>query len=219
VNWRSSSWTICNSERDARHASRGTATLARKKDPIESLIEKQNWPEARRAILRELKNDPDNHWLLTRLSTTFYEEGDYATALEWVEKARQQAPTCPLVLWDYAGTLDMLGREREALAIYRALVQRGAKAIAEDECGEGLEWAMGLLTDCVYRAGKCSEDLGDRRRAADLYRFYLSLVDMGAASIYPREEAVTRLRHTTEQPKHRIEQTLAQAGEELVDVL
>ena len=40
-------------------------------------------------------------------------ESDYQEALRWVEKAREIAPDCPLVLWDYAGTLDMLGRERE----------------------------------------------------------------------------------------------------------
>ncbi len=188
-----------------------------KKDPIEALIEQQKWVDARRAIQEELKKDPENHWRLTRLSTTYYEQGDYETALPWVEKARALAPDCPLVLWDYAGTLDMLGREREAIDVYRSLLQRGAKAIAEDECGEGSEWATGLLTDCVYRAGQCFEDLKDRRRAADLYRQYLNLVDMGAPTIYPREEAVARLRRVTVQRKSRIEQALEQAGKELVD--
>jgi tetratricopeptide (TPR) repeat protein len=189
-----------------------------KTDRIEALIEREMWTDARRAIQEELKNDPKNHWLLTRLSTTYYEQGDYETALHWVEKARELAPDCPLVLWDYAGALDMLGREREALGVYRSLLQRGARAIAEDECGEGMEWATGLLTDCVYRAGRCFDDLKDRRRAATLYRRYLQLVDMGAPSIYPREEAVARLRRATTQRKHRIEQTLEEAGKEVVDV-
>ena len=170
------------------------------------------------AIQEELKGAPTNHWLLTRLSTTWYEQGDYQEALRWVEKARAIAPDCPLVLWDYAGTLDMLGHEREAIAVYRSLLERGAEAIAEDECGEGIEWATGLLTDCVYRAGRCSEDLGDRRRAATLYRSYRDLVDMGSRSIYPREEVVARLRKLTRQRQNRIEQTLAQAGKELAHV-
>jgi tetratricopeptide (TPR) repeat protein len=186
-------------------------------DPIETLIEQQNWDEARRAIREELRADPDNHWLLTRLSTTFYEQGDYEEALRWVEKARQVMPDCPLVLWDYAGTLDMLGREREAIAIYRSLLQRGAEAIAADECGEGAEWAAGLLTDCVYRAGRCFEDLKDRPKAAELYGMYLSLVDMGAPSIYSREEAVDRLRKLPRQRKDNIARTLERVGRELVD--
>jgi tetratricopeptide (TPR) repeat protein len=191
--------------------------MSAKHDRVEQLIEQEKWTDARRAIEDELRTNPDNHWLLTRLSTTYYEQGDYDTALLWVERARALAPHCPLVLWDYAGTLDMLGREREALAVYRSLLQRGPQAIAEDEGGEGLPWAVGLLTDCVYRAAACSADLKDRRRAADLYRLYLNLVDMGAQSIYPREEAVARLRKLTSRRRSRIEQALEQAGKELVD--
>jgi tetratricopeptide (TPR) repeat protein len=189
-----------------------------KTDPIEALIEQEKWVDARRVIQEELQTDPDNHWLLTRLSTTYYELGDYEEALRWVQKAREIAPNCPLVLWDYAGTLDMLGREREALGIYHSLLQRGARAVAEDECGEGLEWALGLLTDCVYRAGGCYEDLKDHRKAADLYRSYLNLVDLGAPSIYPREEAVARLRKLTRRRTSQIEKTLEQVGRELADV-
>jgi tetratricopeptide (TPR) repeat protein len=200
-----------------RRGSNEEQAMSGKKDPIEALIEQEQWAEARRAIQEELKNDPDNHWLLTRLSTTHYEQRDYPEALRWVEKARRIAPNCPLVLWDYAGTLDMLGREQEAIAVYRSLLERGVDAIASDECGEGLEWARGLLADCLYRTGACFEDLKDRRRAADFYRHYLNLVDMGVQSIFPREEAVARLRKLTDQRKNRIAQTFEEARKELVD--
>jgi tetratricopeptide (TPR) repeat protein len=188
-----------------------------KTESIEALIEQEMWTEARRAIREELKAHPADHWLLTRLSTTYYEERDYEEALRWVEKAREMAPDCPLVLWDYAGTLDMLGREREAIAVYQTLLQRGVEAIAAEECGEGEEWARGLLTDCVYRAGRCFEDLEDRRKAADLYGTFLNLVDLGAPSIYSREDALARLRKLPGQRKSSIERTLERIGRELVD--
>src|SRR5207253_1294861 len=124
-----------------------------KTDRVEALFKEERWTDARQFLQEELRAEPDNHWLLTRLSTTYYEQGDYKEALHWVEKALALAPDCPLVLWDYAGALDMLGREREAIGIYRSLLQRGAERIADDECGEGIEWATSLLTDCVYRAG------------------------------------------------------------------
>ena len=76
---------------------------------IERLIEAEDWPAARRAIRAELRSDPENHWLLTRLGLTYYEEKDYKQALEWSRRAVGEAPNCPLVLWDYAGTLQMLG--------------------------------------------------------------------------------------------------------------
>jgi hypothetical protein len=181
-----------------------------KKDRVESLIEQEKWSAARRAIEEELRDHPDDHWLLTRLSTTYYEEGDYEAALRWAEKAKEIAPDCPLVLWDYAGALDMLGRERDALKVYRSLVERGVDAVAEDGCGEGVEWAKGLLADCVFRAGCCLEDLGDNRGASRLYRTYLALVDLGVESIYPRAEAVTRLRAVAE-----VEDLLREAAEEM----
>jgi tetratricopeptide (TPR) repeat protein len=191
--------------------------MSTRKDQVETLIELEKWADARRAIEKELKSAPDNHWLLTRLSTTYYEEGDYESALKWVEKARAIAPDCPLVLWDYAGTLDMLGRPREALAVYRSLLDRGAEAIANDECGEGMDWATALLTDCVYRVGNCVEDLGDRQKAAELYRRYLHLLDLGSRSIYSRDEAATRLRNLTE-PNSGIRETLERVREELTGV-
>lgn len=69
---------------------------------------------------------------------TYYEEFKYEKALEYDSQALSLAPNCPLALWGYAGSLDMLGREREALKIYQRLVKRGAESITHGECGEGL---------------------------------------------------------------------------------
>ena len=56
--------------------------MATKKGPtIESLIERERWADARKRIERELKSDPDNHWLLTQLGVTLYEERRYRDAL------------------------------------------------------------------------------------------------------------------------------------------
>jgi tetratricopeptide (TPR) repeat protein len=159
------------------------------KSKIETLIEEERWEQAREAIRKALKKAPADHWLLTRMSTTYYEERDYESALEWSDRAFAEAPNCPLVLWDRAGTLDMLGRTREALAVYGKLLERGIQTIAEDECGEGEEWAASLLTDCVYRAARCFEDLSHPWPALVLSACYLRLRDLGCESIYPREEA------------------------------
>ena len=47
-------------------------------------------------------------------------------ALKYAEKAFAAAPSCPLVLWDYAGVLQMLGRHDESLDLYARIVTRGA---------------------------------------------------------------------------------------------
>ena len=61
-------------------------------------------------LRRRLKAEPRHHWLLTRLSSVYDEQRRYALALQYAEKAFVEAPSCPLVLWDYAGALQVLVR-------------------------------------------------------------------------------------------------------------
>jgi len=186
---------------------------------VEELIEEGRWVDARRTIEVLLPAHPDDHWLLTRLSTTYYEMGDYDKALEFAEQALKIAPNCPLALWDRAGALDMLGREEEALRAYAVLLGRGLESIAEDECGEGEEWATGLIADCIYRAGCVLEDLGNKAKAAQFYHRFLCILDLGVRSIYDREEAAAKLRALTSKRARRagLEKVLKEVqNEELV---
>jgi hypothetical protein len=48
---------------------------------INALFATKNWAEARKLLQSQLCKQPDNHWLLTRISTTFYEERYYKKAL------------------------------------------------------------------------------------------------------------------------------------------
>src|SRR5512146_1689372 len=104
---------------------------------IEEAIKRENWEKARSLIRSRLKRFPDDHWLITRLGLTYYEQKQYKRALRYSEKALSLAPHCPLVLWDYAGSLDMLQRSEEAIAVYKRIVQRGVNQIAYGKCGEG----------------------------------------------------------------------------------
>jgi tetratricopeptide (TPR) repeat protein len=107
---------------------------------IEKAIEHENWKRARTLVRAALRREPASHWLIARFALTYYEEHDYERALAFAEKARDIAPHCPLALWELAGSLDMLGRDRDAIAIYRRLIRRGVESIAFDDCGEGLAW-------------------------------------------------------------------------------
>jgi hypothetical protein len=161
----------------------------------EVLIRAGRWAAARRELRRELALDPpDNHWLLTRLSLTYYEERKYRMALRYVEQALVIAPWCPLVLWDHAGTLQMLGRHGEALQVYRRLVRRGAARLAHGRCGEGLGWARGLVADCYYRMMVSLDALGERRKSIAALTKHLDLRGPGCYSIYPLKTLGQRLR-------------------------
>jgi tetratricopeptide (TPR) repeat protein len=159
---------------------------------IEKSIDAERWKEARQKIRLALRKEPDDHWLLTRLGLTYYEERNYSRALFYATKAMKIAPACPLVLWDYAGTLSMLDRNKEAIAIYQKLVKRGEKRIAYGRCGEGLSWARGLVADCLYRIGICYEDNGQTKRACHYYQQHLARRGPGCRSIYSAIEVKKR---------------------------
>ena len=151
---------------------------------IEEAIERDDWQKARTLIRQWLRVKPKDHWLLTRLGLTYYEQGQYKRALHYELKALQIQPYCPLVVWDYAGTLDMLGRKKEALSIYRWLISWGEETLAYCPCGEGIQRARSLIADCFYRVGRILEGQGQRKRAVAAYREHMSRRTRGTRSIY-----------------------------------
>ncbi len=153
--------------------------------PIEKAIDAEDWAKARKLIKAELTKEPDDRWLITRLSLTYYEQKQYGRALTYSRKAYAIAPNCPLVLWDYAGDLEMLGRVSQAMIIYQKIIRRGVQRIAYGECGEGLRWARGLICDCHYRLAHCFLRKKNRSSARKHFKKHLAMRGTGSRSIYP----------------------------------
>lgn len=151
---------------------------------IEKLIAAENWPGARLAIRAQLRFSPRDHWLITRLGLTSYEERRYRLSLKYAIRALELMPSCPLALWDYAGSLDMLDKGQEALAVYRRLIRRGIPALAHGECGEGMAWARGLIADCHYRMAHCYASQRRWKKAIKSLLTHISLRGPGCRSIY-----------------------------------
>ena len=74
---------------------------------------------------------------------------------------------------------------------------RNPKDLADDECGEGLDWAVGLLTDCFYRVSVCLKHLQRPETAWKFFLWYAELVAAGAHSIYA-ESGSAVLKHIVE---------------------
>ncbi|MGO8758833.1 MAG: tetratricopeptide repeat protein [Terracidiphilus sp.] len=144
----------------------------------------EDWTGARRLIKAELRRDPEDHWLLSRLALTYYEQRKYEQALYWDAMALQESPYCPLAIWGYAGSLEMLGRLDESLAIYRWLLSWGEEYLACGDCGEGIGRARSLLADCHYRIASIWKKKRQWKRAAAEYHIYLSKRKKGWGSIY-----------------------------------
>jgi tetratricopeptide (TPR) repeat protein len=131
---------------------------------------------------------PVAHWHLTRRASTLYEARRYREALKRSQQALTLAPRCPLVLWDHACILDMLGRRAEAKRIFRRLIRRGAEAIAVGPCGEGLAWARGLVADCHFRLAGILLDEGRPGLARRELGAHRRLRGPGSRSIYDRRD-------------------------------
>jgi len=159
---------------------------------IERAIAANDWPKARRLIREGLRKNRDDHWLLTRLSLTYYEQKQYRKSLQYVVQALQKAPYCPLAVWDYAGTLDMLNRKKKALEIFQWLTSWGEKRIAYGECREGIRFARSLIADCYYRTARLREEKREKGKAVEAYRRHLLRRKRGVRSIYPLSEVRRR---------------------------
>jgi len=151
---------------------------------VNNLILSEKYEEARALTLLLLEDEPDDHWLLVELAETYYEQKNYEKSIEYTEQALKISPHCPLVLWQHAGTLDMLKRSEDAVIIYKRLLRRGIQKIAYGECHEGIRWARSLVNDCRYRLGLVYADLGEFQNAIKYLNSHINHRNRNCYSIY-----------------------------------
>jgi tetratricopeptide (TPR) repeat protein len=193
--------------------------MNRETTSIEDLLQRSDWEKARRSIDRALAKRPDDHWLLTQLGVTYYEQQRYREALDPLRKSLAIVPDCPLTLWNLAGTLDALCRSAAAIEIYAWLLTSRNTA-DDDPCWESPHWAESLRTDCVYRIAVCLRHLDRRQSAERCFRQYIALRLSGAPGTYPLEEAARHLgeiraaggRSTAKAARDAIDATLREVG-------
>lgn len=161
-------------------------------DRINELFRREQWIKARRLLEKERQKSPTDHWVLTQLGVTFYEEGHHDKAVPLFRASLKIVPDCPLTVWNLAGALDSLGNPAEAVRLYTWLLQSKTSA-QEDPCWESQEWADALKTDCLYRLGVSFEHLGEKSKAENCFRKYLDLLLVGVEATYSIQEVTQRI--------------------------
>lgn len=169
-------------------------------DKINELFAQENWQEAQLLLMARRKREPRNHWVLTQLAVTYYEQTEYLAALELLLESYKIVPDCPLTLWNYAGAQEALGKASEALSIYTWLL-RSTKTAEDDSCWESPEWTATLKADCVYRIGGCFERLKKTEKARNCYEQYIQLLGIGIQGLYSFDDARARLASLTKENK------------------
>jgi tetratricopeptide (TPR) repeat protein len=134
--------------------------------------------------LESAERSPNDAYLLSKLSSTHYELYQYREALGIIKKALKVAPEEPLVLWHYAGSLDALNHDQEAINVYKKIIGKGAYRIAFIDTSEGIRWARSLMNDCRYRIGLCYRDMGNLSLGAKWIKQHLKNRRLGIPSIY-----------------------------------
>jgi tetratricopeptide (TPR) repeat protein len=160
---------------------------------INDLFRREKWAAARKLLESARKKAPEDHWLLTQLGVTLYEQRKYKDALKLFLSSLKIVPDCPLTLWNLAGALDALGQYAAAKGIYVWLLENETPP-NDDPCWESTEWADALKADAVYRLGVCFQHLGEKRKADHCYRQYLDLLLAGTDGTYSAEDVMGRVR-------------------------
>jgi tetratricopeptide (TPR) repeat protein len=172
-------------------------------DKVNLLFRQGKWAKARKLLEEERENEPTDHWVLTQLGATFYEQGRYQDALECFLRSLKIVPDCPLTLWNLAGALDALEEHRKAVSIYIGLLRANVSP-TKDPCWESKTWADTLKADCMFRLGLCHEHLGRRGIAEQCYRQYLNRLATGIEGTYSAEDVLGKLRRLSSNASIRV---------------
>ncbi len=160
---------------------------------INSLFQQNAWKEARKLLEIEHEKDSEDHWVVTQLGVTFYEEKKYRDALQLFRKSLEIVNDCPLTRWNLAGALDAVGDQSGAKEIYIWLL-RAKTSPEHDPCWESPEWADAIKHDAVFRLGACLQSLGEKKKAETCYRRYLDLLLAGGNGMYSAEDVTAKIR-------------------------
>jgi tetratricopeptide (TPR) repeat protein len=152
---------------------------------IDNAFDNEDYKSAIRLLKYELKKDPDNHWLLTKLSSAYYESFNYNKAKLISEQALKIMPDCPLVIWDYAGPLFMLGENAAAAKAYKKIIKLSKGDIVIGECWETISWTKAIVNDSIFGLGCVAEITGKKGLAKKYFTEYYNNRLQKVSSIYP----------------------------------
>lgn len=156
---------------------------------INELLREGNYKKVVTLLNDELKSEPDNHWLLTTLSSALYESRKYDEALKYARAAQSIMPECPAVLWDLAGVLFVKDEFEDAIQYWERIISEGKKVKKFGDCWESKSWALKIVNDSRFRLAEVFLLQEKKRRAKELIEEYLKHRHQGAKSIYSLWEA------------------------------
>ena len=161
---------------------------------INKLFANENYDKAIELLTDNLKTYPYDHWLLAQLSICYYELKNYDKALEISNEAIKLSPNCPLTL-DYRATILFANKNiDEAKNIWLNLLNINTNKLANDACGEGVQFALSLQNDIRFMLGDLYLELNDKTNALYYYKLHLEYRKRGLFSNYSKKEVLNEIK-------------------------
>lgn len=145
-----------------------------------------------------LKEGKGSAWLYSRLSSSHYELRNYETALEYAKKAYKLWPTSPLVLWDYAGVLIMLRKEKKAITLLKRIQGMDTDLRTYGFADPQRSWMQSIKDDANYLIGHACYLIGEDALAKEAFLAHLATRKKGKKSIYPKKKVLKALNKLNE---------------------
>jgi tetratricopeptide (TPR) repeat protein len=154
-------WIPYESNRWKKKDAQNKLETLKNMEKIKRFLNGKNWAKAQPLLKIEIKKNPCDFWLHTRLAETFYELDKYEKAYEVIKKARKLAPDKPLFMWYYGCILSAVGRKREAISVFKRILRKGEQRIAFRDTTAGIRWARWLMNESRLHLSFCYEDIGN----------------------------------------------------------
>jgi len=133
-------------------------------------------------------------WIYSRLSSCYYELKNYENALNYAKMAYKLEPKSPLVLWDYAGVLIMVKKEKRAIKLLVKIQEMNNDLTEYGFEKSEIRWMQSLKIDANFLIGKAYYMICEDNLAQEYFRKYLLERSKNRKSIYTKKMALEYLK-------------------------
>ncbi len=145
---------------------------------------KRNYLEAiatGKSLMRFKKND---HYTNAIVGICYEKINRLERALYFLKRSYSIEPNCPFVLWNYGNVLRLINRKKDAIRIWKRIIDTDYETKIPRECDEG-NITEGLIVNTYYDIGVTYKELANTDHASDYLNMHMSKRRRGLPNLPP----------------------------------
>ncbi|MES2809826.1 MAG: hypothetical protein V4619_14445 [Bacteroidota bacterium] len=155
--------------------------------------ENKNYSKAKDLLLFIINQDNrKSFWVYSRLSSCYYELREYDKALKYATLAYRLQPKSPIVLWDYAGVLIAVKKERRAIKLLFKIQEMQDDLTIYGFSHPQKNWMRAIKNDCNFLIAKAYYIICEDELAKEYFNKYL--LSRSKETIYTKKQVLTYLK-------------------------